>query len=78
MSKTLLTPDVIESQAILALPDRKLPLVTIVITNVLNNLTVDIDVKNNNVALQICAAVNLLNAVLEGGNVLVCEIDQDQ
>jgi hypothetical protein len=30
-------------------------LVTIVITNLLNNLTIDIDVRNVNVAAQVCA-----------------------
>jgi hypothetical protein len=82
MSKAMLTPEAIESQAIFELPERKLPLVTVVITNLLNNLTVDIDVKNNNVAVQICAAVNLLNGILVENSVpvavLTCDIEQNQ
>ena len=77
MSKAMLTPEAIESQAILELPERKLPLVTVVITNVLNNLSVDIDVKNNNVAVQICAAVNLINTILAPAS-LTCTIGQNQ
>ena len=41
----------IEAQTALELPEREmLALVTVVITNVLNHLSVTIDVKNNNVA----------------------------
>src|SRR5262245_15214083 len=57
----------IEAQTALELPDREmLALITVVITNVLNNLSVDITVKNNNVAVQLCAAVQLLNTILVG------------
>ena len=51
-------------------------LITVVITNLLNNLSVDIDVRNNKVAVQICAAVDALNTTLVGGDVLHCEINQ--
>ncbi len=74
MSKMVLSPEAIESQAILELPERKLPLVTIVITNLLNNLTIDVDVKNNNVALQVCAVIQALNAGV--GTELTCDIQQ--
>jgi hypothetical protein len=43
---------------------------------VLNNLSVDVDVQNNNVAVQVCAAVELLNTTLVGRNRLTCEIQQ--
>ena len=55
--KKTLSLDELESQAAVELPDRDLMLVTIVITNLLNNLTIDIDVRNVNVAAQVCAAV---------------------
>ena len=47
----------IDEQLAVELPSRDLMLVTIVITNVLNNLSIEIDVRNNEVAAQICAAV---------------------
>jgi hypothetical protein len=72
--KKMLNLDVIETQSAVELPDRTLPLVTIVITNLLNNLSVDIDVRNNNVAVQVCAIVNLLNSQI--GTQLTCEVQQ--
>ena len=54
MAKQMLTAEAIESQAILELPDRKLPAL-IVITNLLNNNTVTIDIRNVDVAVQVCA-----------------------
>jgi len=65
----------IEAQSAFELPAREMMLVTIVITNVLNNLSVDIDVKNNNVAVQICAAVQAINTII-APTVLTCEVDQ--
>ena len=44
-----------DEQLALELPTRDLMLVTVVITNLLNNNTVTIDVRNVNVAAQICA-----------------------
>jgi len=73
--KKMLDLDLIESQSAVELPDRTLPLVTIVIANVLNNLSVEIDVRNNNVAVQVCAAVNLINTILDGDR-LTCTIQQ--
>ena len=55
--KRCLTADDLAAEAAFELPDRELMLVTIVITNVLNNLTIDVDVRNVNVAAQICAAL---------------------
>ena len=45
----------LDSQTAMALPDREMMLVTVVITNLLNNNTVTIDIRNVNVAAQICA-----------------------
>ena len=53
--KRMLSDADLESQAALELPDREMLLVTIVITNLLNNLSVEVDVRNVNVAAQICA-----------------------
>jgi len=73
-NKRALSIDELESQTALELPDREMMLVTIVITNLLNNLSIDVDVKNNNVAVQVCAVVNALNAGI--GTSLTCEIQQ--
>ena len=72
--KKMLDLNVIETQSAVELPDRTLPLVTIVITNLLNNLSVEVDVRNNNVAVQVCAIVAALNA--QTGTALLCEIEQ--
>ena len=67
MKKTLSIAE-LDSQTALELPNRDLMLVTVVITNLLNNNTVEIDVRNIQVAAQVCAAV------LSSG-VLTCEFD---
>ena len=55
--------------------DAEAALVTIVVTDVLNNLSVDIDVKNNNIAVQVCAAVGVISEELLDGS-LTCDIQQ--
>ncbi len=57
LEKQALTTEELEAQFAQELPQRDTMLVTVVLTNVLNNLTIDIDVRNVNVAAQICAAV---------------------
>ena len=69
LQKRMLTLEEIDSQSAFELPDRETMLVTIVITNVLNNLTIDVDVRNVNVAAQICAQL------VATGN-FECEIQQ--
>jgi hypothetical protein len=71
VEKRMLSDADIESQAALELPDREMLLVTIVITNLLNNLTIDIDVRNVQVAAQICA-----NLIATGN--FACEVDVTQ
>ena len=66
----MLSMDELESQAVLELPDRELMLVTVVITNLLNNNTVEIDVRNIDIAAQICAAV------LTNNTNVTCEVQQ--
>lgn len=67
-----------ESQAAFELPDRDMmALVNIIIFDVidggvLNNLT--LQVKNNNVAVQVCAIVNLISASGDYG--FTCAVDQ--
>jgi len=70
-----------EAQTALELPNREMLLVTVVITNLLNNLSISIPVQNNNVAVQVCLSVGSINALLvdQTGNplaVLTCEVDQ--
>ena len=55
--KQLLTQADLDAQMGLELPNRDLMLVTVVITNLLNNNTIEIDVRNVKVAAQICAAI---------------------
>lgn len=55
MAKRMLDLETMEAQAALELPARELPLVTVVITNLLNNNTVEITVQNIDIAAQICA-----------------------
>lgn len=57
VAKKALSFDDIDAQTAVELPDRESLLVTVVITNLLNDLTIDIDVRNVQVAAQICAAL---------------------
>jgi hypothetical protein len=65
-----------EAQAAFELPDREMMLVTVIITNLLNNLSIDVDVTNNNVAVQVCAVVSLLDTILLPPERLTCSIEQ--
>jgi hypothetical protein len=74
-TKPFLTPDMLDAQATFQLPDRQLlALVTVVITNLLNNLTIDVDVQNNKVAVQVCAVVQAITA--NNFAALGCEVRQ--
>ena len=68
--KKLLNFEELDNQTAMELPAREMPLVTVVITNVLNNNEVDITVKNIDIAAQICAAV------LTNNTNVTCEIQQ--
>ena len=65
----------LEGQTAIHLPDREtLGLVTIIITDVLNNNTVTVNVQNNKVAVQVCAAVA---AIASGFSLpLTCSVAQ--
>jgi len=78
MSKKTLGLAELEAQTALELPDREVMLVTIVITNVLNDLTINIPVKNNNIAVQVCAVVDVINLELFDVDTLTCDIQQQQ
>jgi hypothetical protein len=52
-------------------------LVNIVIVDVLNDLSITIPIKNNNIAVQVCAAVDILSTDLLGIP-LTCEVVQQQ
>ena len=73
--KRCLPLELVNAESAFELPDRQLlALVTVVITNLLNNLSIDVDVRNNNVAVQVCAVVQAITA----GNLaaLSCEVQQ--
>jgi hypothetical protein len=75
LEKKRLTLDELDAQTALELPEREMmALVTVVITNLLNNLSIDVDVKNNNVAVQVCAVVTALSSLV--ATPLSCEIAQ--
>jgi len=74
IEKPQLTSTDLDAQDGFVLPARETMLVTIVIANVLNGLSVDVDVKNNNVAVQVCAVVAALNGAV--GTNLTCDIQQ--
>ena len=78
--KNVMTLDRLDAETVLELPDREMLLVTIIVTNVLNDLTVNIpiEIKNNNVAVQVCAAVEVISAELLTVDNLTCDIVQKQ
>ena len=76
LEKKALSLEDIEAQAALELPDREMMLVTVVITNILNNNDINVEVNNNKVAVQVCAVVDLLNVIIGGRGPFSCEIQQ--
>jgi hypothetical protein len=64
--------NVISQQSALELPARQM-LTLIVIRNVLNALHVNVNVTNNHIALQVCAAVNAINTII-APTVLTCRV----
>ena len=74
-TKPALSVTDLDAEAGFVLPPRETMLVTVVINNVLNNLSIDVDVRNVSVAVQVCAIVNALNTILRGDR-LTCTIEQ--
>ena len=58
--------------------NRQRGFINVAITDLLNNTTVNVPVRRNNVAVQICAVVELIDVTLLGLNALKCEIEQEQ
>jgi hypothetical protein len=78
LEKKRLNVEAMEAQNAIALPRRNmLALINVLITNVsiLNNNTVTVNVQNNKVAVQVCAAVNLINTIIAPAS-LTCSIGQ--
>lgn len=73
LEKRQLSLEDIEAQTALELPDREMMLVTVVLTNLIDDITIPITVQNNNVAVQVCAAVFALNSTFPVPT-LSCEI----
>jgi hypothetical protein len=69
-AKRALSVEELDAQTAVELPERETMLVTVVIGNLLSGNTVTIDVRNVNVAAQICAAV------LAQDTPVTCEIQQ--
>jgi hypothetical protein len=79
LEKTAVTFDQLDAQNAFELPNREMLLVTVVITNLLQNVSIPITVANNNVAVQVCAIVEAIDVDLLGNvNTLNCEIQQGQ
>jgi hypothetical protein len=76
LEKTIVTTDLLQAEMAVELPRRDMLLVTVVITNLLNNLSIDVDVNNNQIAVQVCAIVSALNTILLGGNRLTCTVQR--
>ena len=79
LEKKALSLEDIEAQTALELPDREMMQIIVVIRNILNNTEIEIDVRNNNIAIQVCAIVNVLNLIvgpLTPDRPLDCEITQ--
>ena len=73
--KTRLSIADLESQAAVELPSREL-MALVRIGNVLSGNTIDVDVRNVNVAVQVCAAVEAINLELLTVDARKCEIVQ--
>lgn len=69
LEKKALSPEVLEAQTAMELPDREM-MALVVINNVLSGNTITVDIRNVDVALQVCA-----NALSNNPN-LTCEVVQ--
>ena len=58
--------------------NRQRGLVNVVVTDILNNLSITIPIRNNNVAVQVCAVVEAIDVDLLALNALRCDIVQRQ
>jgi hypothetical protein len=67
LEKKAVSFEELEAQNAFELPNREMLLVTVVVTNLLNNNTVSVDVSNNQVAVQVCAVVQAITAFTVAG-----------
>ena len=74
MSKKMLSLEDIEGQTALELPSRETTLVFVVIGPIASGNTIRIPVQNNQVALQVCAAVQALSVLV--GQSLTCAVEK--
>jgi hypothetical protein len=73
--KKAITLAELDAHSAFELPNREMLLVTVVITNLLNNLSISIPIQNNQVAVQVCAIVEAIDVDLLGNvNTLDCTI----
>ena len=73
--KKMLSVEELEEQFALELPEREmLGLITIIITNLLNNNNVQVIVKDNKIAVQVCAVVTAVASLVN--TPLSCQIQQ--
>ena len=76
VEKKRLTAEALNAQSAFELPRREmLSLVNVYIRNVLNGLHIRVTVTNNNVAVQVCAAVQAINSII-APTTLTCRIGQ--
>ena len=76
LEKKRLTAEALDAQSAFELPRREmLSLVNVYIRNVLNGLHVRLTVADNNVAVQVCAAVQAINTIIAPTR-LTCRIAQ--
>ncbi len=77
MSKRTLSMEHLEAQTALELPNREMPLVTLVLVDLIDIGDVTITVRNVNVAAQICAAVGgILTVDSPVDQVVECTVTQ--
>ena len=69
-----LTARELEAEAAIELPERE-TLALVVIRNVLNHNKLRINVNNNDIAVQVCAEVDVINTIL-GTQTLTCRVVQ--
>ena len=81
LEKKALSLEDIEAQTALELPDREMMQIVVVIGDVLSDNEIRIDVRNNNIAVQVCAIVDVINLIVGPNSPekpLSCEITQTQ
>ena len=79
LEKKALSLEDIEAQTALELPDREMMQIVVVIGEINVLRGIEIDVRNNRIAVQVCAIVDVLNLIigpLNPDRPLDCEITQ--